>query len=236
MPTPRAVRRVTPYRTPQLRRPIVTPRAPRPVAVARTRGPADLLRAGGRLLGVIALGAAVGGGLGALGRPDGPPAAEPAPLGGAASMAAIAALPVPDEAPPALLFAELDTTLAVAIEQGQLAALQANDVALRAFAVQQVGRYEELRAELRGLARRLGVDRARTSFAAVPEDSLQALRLVRGARFDRAYVRQALDVHEALLTDLDAALRIVENAEVRQALEELRGAMDADQPAEGRPR
>jgi hypothetical protein len=47
-------------------------------------------------------------------------------------------------------------------------------------------------------------------------------------------VRQALEVHEDLLADLDAALRLVENAEVRRALEELRGAVGASMPDEAR--
>jgi predicted outer membrane protein len=213
MPTPRALRPVT-------------PRARRPVPIARARGPADVLRAAARLAFAVALGGALGAAAAAVGED-----AEEPPSAASAVAAAPSAAP-----PPALLFAELDATLGVAIEQGQLAALQANDVALRAFAVQQVGRYEELRGELRALAGRLGVGRPTARLAVANGDSLQALKLARGARFDRAYVRQALDVHEALLTDLDAALRIVENAEVRQALEELRGAMDADRPDGMRPR
>jgi predicted outer membrane protein len=213
MPTPRALR-------------TVTPRARRPVPIARARGPGDVLRAAARLAFAVALGAALGAAAAAVG--DDAEGARPA-----ASAAPVAPSAAP---PPALLFAELDATLAVAIEQGQLAALQANDVALRAFAVQQVGRYEELRAELRALADRIGAGTGFGRRAVAQGDSLHALKLARGARFDRAYVRQALDVHEALLTDLDAALRIVENAEVRQALEELRGTMDADRPEGMRPR
>ena len=213
--------------------PMLTPRtlhavpssARRPTPIARVRGPGDVLRAAVRVALAVALGGALGAGAATI--TDRPAPAEP--------IRAAAVVGPPVARPPALLFAELDATLAVAIEQGQLAALQANDVALRAFAVQQVGRYEELRAELRAVAGQLGVRWAVASPAS-HGDSLRALQLVRGTRFDRAYVRQALDVHEALLTDLDAALRIVENAEVRQALEELRGTMDAERLDGSRPR
>ncbi len=216
MPTPGALRPVTPRRARRL--------AP----IARARGPFDVVRAAGRLALAVALGGGLGAGAAAIGD-----RAEPAPTVVPLTPPATVAPVAP---PPAVLFAELDATLGVAIEQGQIAALQATDVALRAFAVQQVGRYEELRAELRALAGRIGVGGVTGLAVVAHADSLQALKLASGARFDRAYVRQALDVHEALLMDLDAALRIVENAEVRQALEELRGTMDADRPGGMRPR
>lgn len=176
--------------------------------------------------------------------------ASRAGLAGALLLAALAcaaddAEPEAPAAPPppspAQLFARIDTTLARAIAQGQLAALQASDVALRGFAVQQVGRYAQLRAQLTGVARELGLP-PRDTGAAPPaaaagvadvtpaDDALHALRVPDGASFDHAYVREALAVHGALLADLDAALRLAEDAAVRRALEQLRGAADSAAP------
>jgi predicted outer membrane protein len=143
---------------------------------------------------------------------------------------------------PAGLFARIDSTLAFAIEQGQLAALDATDVALRAFAVQQVARYTQLRRQLQEVAAVLAAtpappgpptpaSPARGSIARRGE-RLGTLQVSRGRQFDHAYVRPALLVHQELLADLDAALRLDEDAEVRHALERLRGAVDGGAPDE----
>ena len=154
-------------------------------------------------------------------------------LAGCASQAAEArrAPALADPAIPVELFARMDATLALAIEQSQLAARRASDVALRAFAVQQAGLYAELRTEMRRVAG--GFGHAPAAPAVVPaHERLGALRVARGARFDQAYVRQALAVHRELLGDLDAALRLVDDAETRRALETLRGEAEADAGAE----
>ena len=150
-------------------------------------------------------------------------------LGGCASQAAEARR-VPALAEPSVpveLFTRMDVTLALAIEQAQLAGRRASDVALRAFAVQQAGLYTELRAEMRRVAGDFGHAPAAVTVVAAQE-RLGALRVARGARFDQAYVRQALAVHRELLGDLDAALRLVDDAETRRALEELRGGVQVD--------
>ena len=124
--------------------------------------------------------------------------------------------------PQAALFAEIDTTLGLAIAQGQLAALQANDVGLRAFAVQSVARYTELRGRVRQIASRAGLPPVPATLddsLAARATALVALRSKKGLRFDRAYVEEALTVHQALLQDLDAAARAVKDRELREALQ-----------------
>ena len=150
-------------------------------------------------------------------------------LGGCASQAAEARrAPALAEPPiPVEHFARMDATLGLAIEQAQLAARRASDVALRAFAVQQAGLYAELRAEMRRVAGGFGhAPAAATAVAA--QERLGEMRVARGTRFDHAYVRQALAVHRELLGDLDAALRLVDDAETRRALEELRGGVERE--------
>ena len=123
--------------------------------------------------------------------------------------------------PQAALFAEIDTTLGLAIAQGQLAALHANDVGLRAFAVQSVARYTELRGRVREIASRAGVPPVPAAIGdslTARATALAALRAKKGLRFDRAYVQEALTVHHVLLQDLDAAARVVQDRELRLAL------------------
>lgn len=126
--------------------------------------------------------------------------------------------------PEAQLLAELDTTLALAIAQGQLAALQANDPALRMFAARSVARYAALRGRVRIVAERLGEGPLPT--VVVLDDSLQAsaaaldtLRARQGARFDLLYVQHARLVHRELLQTLNAAVRLVHDRELREALQ-----------------
>lgn len=133
----------------------------------------------------------------------------------------------------ALRFARIDTTLGVAVAEAQLAALRAQDVALRAFAVQQAARYASLRDELRVLAARLDtVVPAADAPVAVRRhgEQLRALRETHGASFDRAYVQHALGLHRDLLAELDAALRTIEDVELREALRQVRGSFGATLP------
>lgn len=133
--------------------------------------------------------------------------------------------PIADSAvavdPQSRIFAEIDTTLALAIAQSQLAALLANDPALRAFAAQRGARYAALRGRLQLVAERAGA----TPAVAVIDDSLRAataalaaLRQRRGAQFDRLYLQQARSIHRELVETLGAAVRVVQDRELRAAL------------------
>lgn len=132
----------------------------------------------------------------------------------------------------ATAFAELDTTLSAAIRQGQLAALRAQDVGLRAFAVRQVARYGHLRAELREIAASTGDTAVAVVPSPAPADTqmLLVLQEASGASFDRLYVRAALDLHQRLLQRLDVALRLVGDAEQQAALRRVRDTVGADAP------
>lgn len=140
-----------------------------------------------------------------------------------------------DVAEQAARFAAIDTTLGVAVAEAQLAALRANDVALRAFAVQQAARYDELRRELRVLGSRFdSVPPQPMAAVAVARhtDQLHALQRARGPQFDRAYVRHALALNRDLLADLDATLGTIEDVELRDALEQVRGTLKAAIPGD----
>ena len=133
----------------------------------------------------------------------------------------------------AAAFAELDTMLSVAIRQGQLAALRAQDVGLRAFAVRQVARYGHLREELRAIAAPHH-DGAIVAAAPAPAPAdtqmLLVLQEASGASFDRLYVRAALDLHRDLLQRLDATLHLVPDAGQQATLRRVRGTVGADDP------
>jgi hypothetical protein len=142
--------------------------------------------------------------------------------------------------PQSHLFAEIDTTLALAIAQSQLAALMATDPALRAFAAQRGARYAALRGRLQLVAERAGA----TPALAVIDDSLRAataalatLRQRRGAQFDRLYLQQARSVQRELVEALDAAVRVVHDRELREALRRAgmaaKGAATPAAPARG---
>lgn len=138
----------------------------------------------------------------------------------------------PRHGAPDSLFGRIDATLTLAIEQSRLAALQATNPDLRAFAADRVAHYVALRADLRATAYDLDLQPANVVTLALPGDRrLDALHVARGAQFDRAYVRQALEVHQRLLGDLDAALRRVRDDDLRRALRAMRSTMPGSEEA-----
>ncbi|HEY0971966.1 MAG TPA: DUF4142 domain-containing protein [Gemmatimonadales bacterium] len=136
--------------------------------------------------------------------------------------------------------ATIDGTLMAAVAGSELAALRAHDVALRAFAAQQAARYAELRSTLHAFAGR-PVEATPAGSAAVDgapyAAELAALGQADGPEFDRLYVSHALELNRALLVELDGALATIDDVELRDAVERMRGSMRGDLPAEAaRPR
>jgi predicted outer membrane protein len=126
----------------------------------------------------------------------------------------------------AALLAQIDATLTRAIEQSRLASARASDADLRRFATLQVARYTGLRTELRATTHDEPAPSPLVATLAPPHaQGLAALRAARGAQFDRAYVRQALEVHRRLLGELDRALQRTRDDDLRRALRELRDSV-----------
>ncbi len=110
----------------------------------------------------------------------------------------------------------------------ELAAARAHDVSIRAFAVQQAARHAELRSTLDDLVGRAGrVELAGYSGEPPHAAALAALRAATGPEFDRLYVSHALELNRVLLAELDGALADIEDGELRDAVERVRGSVDA---------
>jgi putative membrane protein len=127
--------------------------------------------------------------------------------------------------------AEIAATVTAAndtdIQNGQLALEKSGNADVKAFANEMIAAHKQLNDQGSALVTKLGVTPAdnptSTSIKTGGDATRETLRGLSGAAFDKAYVKGEVDLHQAVLDQLDNTLiPSAQNAELKALLQQAR--------------
>ncbi|HEX6308240.1 MAG TPA: DUF4142 domain-containing protein [Longimicrobiales bacterium] len=118
--------------------------------------------------------------------------------------------PAPGIMPDASIAGVISTANQAQIEQGELASSKASDSAVRAFAERMVTEHRNVGDQFRSVLEQANVSTATSTTATQLEETadrtIETLRSLEGAAFDRTYMDSQVSLHEWLLRTLDETL------------------------------
>jgi putative membrane protein len=132
--------------------------------------------------------------------------------------------------------AEIAATVVAAndtdIENGKLALSKTKDSDIKAFANEMIAAHTQLNQQGGALLKKLNVtpedNPTSTSIKSGGESSRATLKGLSGAAFDKAYINGEVDLHQAVLDQLDNTLiPSAQNAELKTLLEQARPTISA---------
>ena len=101
---------------------------------------------------------------------------------------------------------------------------------MREVASEELTRHRQLRAENLALAQEIKASPKLVETEPIEghHQALERLRMQRGPTFDSAYLERALEMHEALLSEVREALEMPGTVQVREHLERVAATLETD--------